>query len=82
VEDESGLALLLGVTDEPRWRQAAGIRGTAQTLARVRRRLREMERGGEVRRPAAGTRDSRGMHGRAHVRRFAGDEPDDGGGAI
>jgi hypothetical protein len=41
-----------------------------------------MERGGEVRRPAAGTRDSRGMHGRAHVRRFAGDEPDDGGGAI
>jgi cobalamin biosynthesis protein CbiD len=41
-----------------------------------------MERGGEVRRPTAGTRDSRGMHGRAHVRRFGGDEPDGGGGAI
>jgi hypothetical protein len=38
VEEEMGLALLLGVADEPRRRRAAGIRGAAQTLARVRRR--------------------------------------------
>jgi hypothetical protein len=41
-----------------------------------------MERGDAVRRPAAGTKDGGGMHGRAQARRFAGDEPDGGGGAI
>jgi hypothetical protein len=56
-------------------RLLAGIRGAAQTLARVRRRQRaKIERGGEVRRPTAEAEDQRRWRGHAYARKNTGGE--------